>query len=437
MALALAVGVLVVTADTDQALQRKLFGHWRNSAVFVALGLVWASGLLLAWAVRRSWRNGVLLVSVQLGVVWLLLEGVGALGLVNYRRALGMAGGEALGSHALPSVDLSGQTKQDLAALWNLPSEPLPFQYRTNTLGYRADVVDRTEAQTYLLGDSLLVGGLVPYAETVGGRLEALRSENTMIIALINSGVQREEHMLMQAKVPLAGRTLIQFVFEGNDLADSRRQRTNLDNKPIEPPWWPQRTLYFNALYRLQIMTDPIDPRARQHMGYLGEDEYAFLWLDNAFVGLEDEIPSVLETLGRVRKHVEAQGGRYRLVHIPTKLRVLGPLMRWREDTKIAPYERHLGPLPAALASWASAEGVPYLDLTAALQADANAGRVPWYRYDTHWNAQGHDTAARAVAAWLAEPTGAAVEDAVVAPAAQEPAEAPGSGASTPSRAGG
>lgn len=412
VALGLAALVLLVTADTDQALQRRLFGHWRNSAVFAALGLVWMAGLLMAWAVRRSWRNGVILVTVQLGVVWLLLELVGALGLVNYRRALGLAGGEALGSHALPSVDLSGETKQDLAALWNLPSAPIPFRYRTNSLGYRADVVDRTEAQTYLLGDSLLVGGLVPYAETIGGRLEALRGESTMIIALINSGVEREEHMLAQAKVPLAGRTLVQFVFEGNDLADSRRQRTNLDNKPIEPPWWPQRTLYFNLLYRLQVMTDPIDPRARQHMGYLGDDEYAFLWLDNAFVGFEDDIPSVLATLGRVRQRVESQGGRYRVVHIPTKLRVLGPLMRWPDDTKIAPYERHLGPLPAAMAAWARTEGVPYLDLTEALHAEAKAGRVPWYPYDTHWNPHGHDTAARAVAAWLAESTASATDQA-------------------------
>jgi lysophospholipase L1-like esterase len=46
-------------------------------------------------------------------------------------------------------------------------------------------------------------------------------------------------------------------------------------------------------------------------------------------------------------------------------------------------------------------EGIPFLDLTEALQARLRAGSNVYFPDDSHWNAAGHETAAIALAEWL------------------------------------
>jgi hypothetical protein len=38
--------------------------------------------------------------------------------------------------------------------------------------------------------------------------------------------------------------------------------------------------------------------------------------------------------------------------------------------------------------------------LTGALQAEARTGRAPYFAQDSHWNALGHEVAARSIVEW-------------------------------------
>ena len=50
------------------------------------------------------------------------------------------------------------------------------------------------------------------------------------------------------------------------------------------------------------------------------------------------------------------------------------------------------------MGAFCAEEGITFLDLTAELQATLGAGHNVYFPDDSHWNAAGHETAARALA---------------------------------------
>ena len=105
-------------------------------------------------------------------------------------------------------------------------------------------------------------------------------------------------------------------------------------------------------------------------------------------------LPQALATVGEARRTSEAHGARFLLVYIPIKLRVLRPLCELEPGSNIAGWE--LTDLPDRVRDFAERQGIPYLDLTAALRAAASAGDLVYFPDDGHWNAHGNDVAAGA-----------------------------------------
>ena len=188
------------------------------------------------------------------GLALAVLDAAGLLGLIDY-PAVVLGVSNELGTEPIPRSDIRGVTYQDMD---RDRSEPIPFRYRTDRRGFR-NRTDRDEADIYLLGDSILVAGLIPEEETIASRLEAEAGRSVMNIALIGIGPQRERDLLLHAGLPLEDRRVLHFIFEGNDLGDSKAYRSRQGAKPSgfnRLTAAARRTLTFCLLLRLQRLSD-------------------------------------------------------------------------------------------------------------------------------------------------------------------------------------
>ena len=373
---------------------RLLFGRWGTSAFVVALGLGWVGIAGTALAVSRRSLFGWIFASLLGGMVWLLLELAAFVG-ISYPQLFGLEQAGHLGSHQVPHVDLRGEAPEDIAALWGLDRKPVPYHFRTDQRGFR-NAEDRDAADIYCLGDSFLVAALVPWNETLVAHLEAAISRPVMSVSVVGTGPQEQAELLADAGVPLDGRLVLHFVYEGNDLVDSRRVR-----QKATTPAARSRSSFFDAVTRVaRRWTQREDGQAARHRGTIDGQPYWFQWDDYSFRGLEGEIAPVLDALEGLRAHVEAAGGRYAVVLVPSKIRVLGPLCAWPADSLLQDHASQCGPLPQRVVTWAADAGVDCIDLTGALRQAATAGDVPYFPADTHWNAAGNGAAARALIGW-------------------------------------
>ena len=400
-ALLVATAALLAFATDPSDTQRRIAGLWRLRTALLGAAGLWAGVVLLVGAQsRRTARR--LVEGTAIAIVTLAwIELFGQVGLVDYRRLVGGAGKTVLGAQAVPRLDVRGTTFEDTALAWGLPAAPVAFRFQTDRRGYR-NGVDREGADVYLLGDSCLVAALLPFESTLCGRLEATLGRPVMNLALIGIGVQQERDLLEASGVPLEGRLVLHFVFEGNDQADSEKYRARAAGATPSVPRV-ETTFTWNMLLRLQQVLQPVDPIARRRSGTIGGTTCTFLWTADQFRGKEGEIAPILAALDETRRFVEAAGGRYAVVAIPDKIRILGPLCTWPAGSELADWRAHCSPLPQAVAQWAEERRVPEFDLTDALQRAAAAGRIPWWPGDTHWNATGHEVAGQALAAFLAE----------------------------------
>lgn len=248
----------------------------------------------------------------------------------------------------------------------------------------------------FFLGDSILVSILLPFEETVTGQVDEALDEAVANLALIGIGPQRQLEVLKESLRKPVGKRVVQFVFEGNDLLDSRayRQRGNT----VSDLWL--RSFLFQLMLGIQRWSDPIDPVAHKQMGSINGNEYAFGWDRRSFDGLEDEIQNLQRTLEETRRFVEQGGGTYAVVFIPGKIRVIGHLCDFPKTSNLLPVEAQLNPLRGALNDWADRQKAPLLDLTDLLTQSAEDGDIPFFPGDTHLNSTGHVVMSKSLLAW-------------------------------------
>lgn len=378
---------------------RQFFGVWRTRSIAVALALVWLAAACGLASVSRRALGRFALANASLALAWIAAEGAGLIA-IDWTRVGGPAELAELGTRAVPHLDERGTTHEDLTRMWGYDGPELPFEYRTDRHGLRNDL-DRESADVYLLGDSFLVAALVPFRESLCALLEARLARPVMNVALIGLSVQAERDLLKELALPLERRLVVHFVFEGNDLLDSAayRRRREAARTP-EKRSRAERTLLNQLVVRAQRLTQPHPAYARLRTGRIGDADYRFGWVRSSWAGHEGEIEHVLAALEETRAHVTAAGGEYALVLLPSKLRVLGPLCTFPEDSELRDWPAQLSPLPDGVRAWARERSIPCLDVTEPLRASAARGEIPWFPGDTHWNAIGHRVVADALAAW-------------------------------------
>jgi hypothetical protein len=396
-ALLLALAITLLTAGAeDPGDGRLLFGRWSIRTFLAAAVLLGLGVLAIARARSRPLFMKLTVAYVAAGACWCVLELAGLAGWVRYDRLLGGERLSLLGTRPLANVVVSGETREDIATLWGLPSERIAFDYRTNALGFR-NRPERGDAELVLLGDSILVAALVPFEDTIAARLERALGRPTMNVALIDQSPADEHQLFRKSGLAPRGRTVVQFLFEGNDLQDMRGDR---GPPPATEPSRLERSLTWNAAMLLQRLTQPVAGIARRRVGSLGGEDYAFFWTGQSYQGHEREFAELCAAVGAFAEEVRAGGGRFALAFVPTKLRVLGPITTFPESSELRDLAAQLGPFREHVAAWAKEHGVEFLDLTPALQEAARAGRIPWHRGDTHPNAIGHEAMTAALAEW-------------------------------------
>lgn len=393
--LALAITLLTVGAE-DPGDGRLLFGRWSIRTFLAAAALLGLAGLACARAHSRPAFMKWTVAYAAAGACWLVLELAGLAGWVRYDRLLGGERLSLLGTRPLPDAVVTGETREDIATLWGLPAERIAFDYRTNALGFR-NRPERADAELVLLGDSILVAALVPFEDTIAVRLERALGRPTMNVALIDQSPADEHELFRKSGLSPRGRTVVQFLFEGNDLQDMRGDG---GPPPVNEPSRIERSLTWNAAMLLQRLTQPVTGIARRRVGSIGGEDYAFYWTGQSYQGHEREFAALCAAVGVFAEEVRAGGGRFALAFVPTKYRVLGPLATFPESSELRDSAAHLGWFRERITAWASEQGVELLDLTPALEAAARAGRIPWHRGDTHPNAIGHAAMTDALAEW-------------------------------------
>ncbi|MBK9386729.1 MAG: hypothetical protein IPN34_18090 [Planctomycetes bacterium] len=399
-----AVALLARTASSEGSGEEpaRFFGLWRTRHALLALALAWSALASAALALSsRSFARWIA-ASLSIGITFGAAEALSLFGVLRFPSRERANAVNELGARAQPHLDVRGETGEDLALAWGLDTPKVPFHYRTDRRGFR-NHLDRADAAIYCLGDSFLVAGLLPAEELVARRLEQRLQRSTMNLALVGLAPQDEAALLRESGVALAGRLVLHFLFEGNDLRDSARFRTSgrAQAAADAAPSWRERSLANRFIVWLQEITQPAAQSASARVeGTIGLQRYLFFWLSNSYRGFEGELEPIMTCLEGVRAEVEAAGGRYAVVLIPQKIRVLGPYCSAPAGTPVARWEEQLSPLPAHLAAWSARTGTPTLDLTDALRAATARGEVPWFPSDTHWNAIGHSVAAEAIAGW-------------------------------------
>lgn len=382
------------------------FGLWRMRHILLAGVLVHVALIAgLACLSRQALFGGVFLMMLTGGTVF-LLEIAGALGIVDYGERFGNRSSllsNSLGAARNPNVDVRGETYQDIASGWGIEHAPIPFHYRTDANGYRNEI-DPAQARVYLLGDSIVVGALVDFDATVAGRLSRDPRTAALNVALIGISVQEEIALFDELALPLDGRHVVQFFFEGNDLLDSRTWRSRRAGQGPEPESWietaREKSFTYNLLYAAQRASAPGPSASDRVQCAIGGQDYLFAWMSQSFENVETEIDPVLEALEAFAARVRSAGATYRVVFVPSKFRVLGSSCEPGALAQIDP-EQQVGPMREVLERWSGRTRIPVIDLTQALVRATEEGRVPWFWGDTHWNASGNAIAADAIAASL------------------------------------
>jgi hypothetical protein len=391
--------LLVLTADASPTTPttRRLFGLWRVRSVLPAMGLtLLGTGLIVAVA-SRSHIVPYLSAIGSVIVTIAILEGIGLVGGVSWHEQFKPRSDQLgrLGTVRVPHLDAKGVTYQDTAHAWGIKTDPIPFYFRTDRYGFR-NHKDRPTTDIILLGDSMLVAALLPFDKSVTALLENTVGRSVMQVALIGISPQEAHDLLWQAGLDLRGRHVVQFIFEGNDLLDSYHYRMKVAGQGE------QRTLLFQEIWnQLALLTD----RSRGLEGLrtctIAGQLHTFQWGRNSFEGYENELQEITISLERFSRGVHNAGGRYSVVFVPKKLRVVAELCTFPSDSAIKNARSDIGPFRDEINAWRVRSGIPVLDLTEPLARAAEDGRIPWFWGDTHWNEVGHLVAANALAEWL------------------------------------
>jgi lysophospholipase L1-like esterase len=303
-----------------------------------------------------------------------------------------------------PYMRFRGTVGGNLARL-GLPNPArLDIDVRYDKNGFRNDV-DFTQADVVAIGDSFVEGAEVASSQTVAAELGRRLGVPVPNLGQSGYGPQQELIVLKRYGAPLAPKTVVWFLFGGNDLSDvdiyEWRQK-HLDEF-LAPPPFDTRTFTRNAMTAIARLTTVTrrmpSATARLHeITYVRPDGSGeVLYLDAPEGPWEPHQWEVTSrTLLDARDLTARIGADLLVVFVPRKLRVYQGFLRAAPDA----FAHRWPPnnLPDVVAAYCQQNGIAFLDSTLALRNAVAAGVSVYLPDDVHWNAAGHRVVAAAVA---------------------------------------
>jgi hypothetical protein len=383
----------------------------RSFAVNLALSYlgVWA---MLAIGLRlgaRTLGRGLLATSGLVACV-LACELVAILGWVDFRALFGERPPMPDFAHQLrrtgaPNQAWEGPIHFDLADWLGAPAGAQgQVAYATDRFGLR-NPPGKDDARIVLLGDSILVGSNVDADDLIAQRLQEQVGVQVIGVAQVQYAPQESLNLLRSTGLALGGRTVLHFIFEGNDLADSKSWHAWLE-RPFRSDW-PASGLLKSLARPLKWSRRTGASQARHGWVRSGGErqQVCFLYDARRIDADLDEWPRLAAALSQARREFETQGARYEIVFVPAKIRVLHSRAEWPPGGYFESPTTWDSAFRDALSVFCKREGIAFHDTSSALTACLERGELPFFPFDTHLNATGHHAVASFLAARIAAPS--------------------------------
>jgi hypothetical protein len=341
------------------------------------------------------------------------------------------------------------------------PQGSLRFPLVTDAEGFR-NADPPGPADVAALGDSFTDALTVPAELTWPSRLQAHLGRSVRNYGTAGFGPLQELEVLKQSVLPRRPRVAVLALFAGNDLADAElfdAVRRGERRAPL-PLGWPIKDVIarFDELYTYSLfsgaaralrerrlddvherdvgdgarpdtfLVPPSAPAFDRGLFSLpvGEGRLRFALLPpylNVLRFSAEELEArrgwtlLRDAIREMDRRLAQQGGSLVVMLVPSKSQVYLPLLA----SKLSPAEReqavrslipenppafetllrHRRALNGVVGTLCAKEDIPFLDLTDALEAVVRSGRNAYFPDDSHWNAAGHEAAARELAAFL------------------------------------
>ena len=342
------------------------------------------------------------------------------------------------------------------------PGHVRRFPFVTDAEGFRNPSV-RDPIAVAALGDSFTDAMTLPVEQAWPARLEARLGRPVQNYGTAGFGPQQEERVLADFAVRHRPRVVVVAFFAGNDIFNAESFDDFIrfpDRARPRPPGWRIKDVVarFDGLYLVSLARAAADAfgTAEATTAADGAEDVAAVppapagsratfdrgmfavpvegrWLRFAFMPpylntlrfSRDELRArrgwglTRATVERMHRFCRDAGAELVMMFVPFKSQVYLPLLRQsfsREELEnalgfyfrgektavdVEAMERHRLAQNELMASLCAELGVAFVDLTPALETEVSSGHETYFPDDAHWNAAGHEVAARVLADFL------------------------------------
>lgn len=305
---------------------------------------------------------------------------------------------------------------------WVVPADNMDEVLSTHRLiwdadGFRVPAMQADQYPIIALGDSYTDGVNVakPWTDVLAQALD-IPVRN---LAFRGQGAVEQTEMLRRYKRDDGDQYVILGFFEGNDLSDVMTSDpdnitlpSDADNFTFEPVDFDTVTIT-EPRYPMQINL----PNGEQHDVAFFE---WYIWNLNHPYEAYQQSPALELSAQYWRTMRELSGDAcFFIVYFPSKPHIYLPYLDSASQQSVIAFgvqlaEEEQSPPPTfetllayrsnlrdAVINRAQAENIPILDVTPILQDLVADGQLPYYAYDTHWNALGHAVVGDAIAQYI------------------------------------